>query len=172
MSTLQHTAKLSKVIDILIRLLGIILAPKTIINLFGMPMVGKSTLALMIARELGENVTVFASEFSYEEPEFMKFLKKVLGDFKFELRYVGSFQELMKALDYIKSKVIIIDSLSALIDRVAMPWAARNVDIRVIAAKIIPQSRIAIAKLRHIVNRNDGYGIIVTHAGRKTSLLS
>jgi len=164
MSTLQYVAKNVGVIEALKRL-GIDLAEKTIVNVFGPPMAGKSTLSLLLARELGARTTVIACEPSYEEEPFIKFLNRVVGsDFKYDLRRVSSFAELLKTLREIREGIVIIDSLSALSDLEAQQWYERGVDTRVVAAKVIPLVRAATLRLRYLVNRFNGYGVIITHA--------
>jgi len=71
---------------------GVYLEPRTVINVFGPPMVGKSVLAVLLARSVAKRVVVLAAEPSYEEYKYLKLLVEATG-FEPEVRHVRYFSQ-------------------------------------------------------------------------------
>jgi len=160
-ASIQYAVKVVGVRDLLAKLGINGIPPKTLINLYGPPMVGKSCLAVKLANELTDKVTVLGIEPAYEEERYVKFLKGY-GDFN--LRIVKQFNQVREELKQVKEGVVIVDSASSLADRISEYYIAKGYDIRVVTARVVPMLRSLAFMLRQWVNYHNTIGIIITHA--------
>jgi len=126
-------------------------------------MVGKSVLALLLAKAVAKRVVVLAAEPTYEEARYLKFLTESAG-FEPELRYVKYFSQARDAFRELKECAVVIDSVSALADRETAYWLSRTAEPRVIAARVVPQTRTLALASRLWANEREGFVVLVTHA--------
>ena len=143
--------------------IGVYLEPRTVINVFGPPMVGKSVLAVLLARSVAKRVVVLAAEPSYEEPRYLRFLAEAVG-FEPDVRYVKYFSQTRDAFRELRDCAVVVDSVSALADRETAYWLSRTTEPRVVAARVVPQTRALALAARLWANEREGFAVLVTHA--------
>ncbi|MEM4570945.1 MAG: hypothetical protein QXE66_06525 [Desulfurococcaceae archaeon] len=148
-----------------LKTLGVYLEPRTVVNLYGPPMVGKSVLALHIVRELFKDsrVVVLASEPSYEEARYLRLVEESCG-FLPEVRHVKTFSQALTTLREVKDGALVVDSVSALADREASYWLSRTSEPRVVAARVVPLTRALALAVRQWSNERGSVAVLVTHA--------
>jgi len=139
------------------------LEPRTVINVFGPPMVGKSVLAVLLARSVAKRVVVLAAEPSYEEYKYLKLLVEATG-FEPEVRHVRYFSQARDAFRELRDCAVVVDSVSALADREMAYWLGKTAEPRVVAARIVPMTRALALAARLWANEREGVVILVTHA--------
>ena len=142
---------------------GVHLESRTVVNVFGPPMVGKSVLAILLARSVAKRVVVLATEPSYEEPRYLKFLAEAVG-FEPDVRYVKYFSQARDAFRELRDCAVVVDSVSALADRETAYWLSRTAEPRVVAARVVPQTRALALTARLWANEREGFAVLVTHA--------
>jgi len=142
---------------------GVHLEFRTVVNVFGPPMVGKSVLAVLLARSVAKRVVVLAAEPSYEEPRYLKFLAEAVG-FEPDVRYVKYFSQARDSFRELRDCAVVVDSVSALADREAAYWLTKSAEPRVIAARVVPQTRALALVARLWANEREGFVVLVTHA--------
>jgi len=142
---------------------GVYLEPRTVVNIFGPPMVGKSVLAILLAKTVAKRVVVLAAEPSYEEPRYLKLLTEATG-FEPDVRHVKYFSQARDAFRELRDCAIVVDGVSALADREMAYWLTRTTEPRVVAARIVPQTRALALAARMWANEREGFVVLVTHA--------
>ena len=174
--------------------LGIKLEPGQVMLIYGPPMVGKSSLACIIARywvksiyqlrmkdmgiEVKEepNILLIGTELAYQEPSYREFIEGFLRGTKYSIEYFDDPVNLFKAMvgtrGGLASKlgagtVIILDSVSALADAHASELIAKmeTTEPRTIAARVSPLTMFLGYRLRRYAVVTKGIGIVIAHAG-------
>jgi len=150
--------------------LGVRLTPRCTMNIFGLPMVGKSCMALAIARELQErnkmDIFVLAVEPSYGDEEYKRLIGDFLGSANYRIDYVDTVGKILYRIHKVdKPTVIIVDSISALADAIAETYARRGItEPRVIAGHVAPALRYIARGLKTVCGQTGSIGILISHA--------
>ena len=101
----------------LLKKIGVDIEPGVTLNIYGVPQVGKSTLAWIIAKEYADehnvNVYVLFSEPTYLRERFVSMLKERSG-LEPNLIRIKSFDDIIVNVEKMGNAVVVIDSISTL----------------------------------------------------------
>jgi len=147
----------------LLRQLGVDLSPRTTLLIYGLPMIGKTALALQLAKELGYPTKVLALELSWRKDKYRKFIKRFMPE-NAELVYIEKPADFWKAFYVSKPSTIIIDSLSVLADNIGARWLLRETDILPMVARAAPLMRAVAYVLSDVACRTNSIGIMIAQA--------
>ena len=93
---------------------GLTIKPPMVLLIYGPPKVGKTVLALQIARELDLPTKVFYAEPNYKNPDFQELLKKYMPR-QIDLQEISKPWFIFYMDKYVKdNKFVVIDSVSAI----------------------------------------------------------
>ena len=165
-------------VDALVKELGMVVQPKQVLLIYGQPMVGKSTLAAILARWWAQghdsNVVVLGLETAYGEEEYVEFISQYLKGVKFRIVTFDTVQNAMSSVlrrAYMGlvhgAGAVILDSVSAFGDALASDLVAKmgTVEQRVVAARVSPIIKYVVMGVREVAVRRGGIGIVIAHAG-------
>jgi len=154
--------------------LGVKLKEGKNVGIYGFSMVGKSTLAAMIARDfVGEEGTaiVFGTEAHYADEDYRSLISKFLPKHHF-INYCHNVEKLYDYLDLVRRKkfegrvAMILDSLSFIAIRETAEWNMKGVtEPRVIVARVVPVLYTVAAAFKQVVIEKNALGIMIMHAG-------
>jgi predicted ATP-dependent serine protease len=147
--------------------LGVSLNPPKLVVLYGEAMVGKSTLAVMLADRLSQKLQkkpiVIYVEPIWEDPEYQSFIANVTKS-KFEIVRLADWRHFNSVVASFRDRVIVLDSLSALVTDITSRFTAMGWDIRAITPRVNQIAVTMIHFMRMVVNNSKTLGIIVAHA--------
>jgi len=142
------------------------LKPPVVSLLYGPPMVGKSFTAAYVAqlmvRALQDKGVIIATEPIYENKEFQALIGGVARE-NISIQYARRVYDIFRILDEARARVFILDSLSAIADRITSAMGA-HVEPRVVAARVNPTIRLICHRLRERVNAVEGVGIAISQS--------
>jgi len=147
--------------------LGVSLTPPKIVIVYGEAMVGKSTLAIMLADRLGQRLqkktVVIYTEPIWDDPEYQSFIVNVTKA-KFEIVKLADWRHFNSLVAGFRDRVIVLDSLSALVTDIMSRFTAMGWDIRAITPRVNQIVVALVHFMRMIINNSRTIGIIVAHA--------
>jgi predicted ATP-dependent serine protease len=147
--------------------LGVSLNPPKLMVIYGEAMVGKSTLSIMLADRLSQKLQkkpiVIYTEPIWEDPEFQNFIASTTRA-KFEIVKLVDWRHFNSVVAGFRDRVIVLDSLSALVTDIVARFTAMGWDIRAVTPRVNQIAVTLIHFLRMIVNNSRTVGIIVAHA--------
>jgi predicted ATP-dependent serine protease len=147
--------------------LGVSLNPPKLIVIYGEAMVGKSTLAVMLADRLGARLQkkpiIVYVEPIWDDPEYQNFIASTTKT-KFEIVKLADWRHFNSIVAGFRDRVIVLDSLSALVTDITSRFTAMGWDIRAITPRVNQIAVTMIHFMRMVVNNSKTLGIIVSHA--------
>jgi predicted ATP-dependent serine protease len=147
--------------------LGVSLNPPKLIVIYGEAMVGKSTLAVMLADRLGARLQkkpiIVYVEPIWDDPEYQNFIASTTKA-KFEIVKLADWRHFNSIVAGFRDRVIVLDSLSALVTDITSRFTAMGWDIRAITPRVNQIAVTMIHFMRMVVNNSKTLGIIVAHA--------
>jgi len=147
--------------------LGVSLNPPKLIIIYGEAMVGKSTLAVMLADRLSQRLqkkpVVIYTEPVWDDPEYQSFVASVTKA-KFEIIKLVDWRQFNSIIAGFRDRVIVLDSLSALVTDIMARFTAMGWDVRAIVPRVNQITVTMIHFMRMVVNNSRTVGIIVAHA--------
>ena len=147
--------------------LGVSLNPPKLLVLYGEAMVGKSTLAVMLADRLSQKLQkkpiVVYTEPVWDDPEYQNFLANSTKS-KFEVVKLVDWRQFNSIVAGFRDRVIVLDSLSALVTDIVSRFTSMGWDIRAITPRVNQITVTLIHFLRMVVNNSRTVGIIVAHS--------
>jgi predicted ATP-dependent serine protease len=147
--------------------LGVSLNPPKLVVLYGEAMVGKSTLAVMLADRLGAKLQkkpiIIYVEPIWEDPEYQSFIANVTKS-KFEIVRLADWRHFNSVVASFRDRVIVLDSLSALVTDIMSRFTAMGWDVRAITPRVNQITVTMVHFLRMVVNNSKTVGIIVAHS--------
>jgi predicted ATP-dependent serine protease len=147
--------------------LGVSLNPPKLIVVYGEAMVGKSTLSIMLADRLSQKLQkkpiVIYTEPIWEDPEFQNFIASTTKA-KFEIVKLADWRHFNSVVAGFRDRVIVLDSLSALVTDIVSRFTSMGWDIRAITPRVNQIAVTMIHFMRMVVNNSRTVGIIVAHA--------
>jgi predicted ATP-dependent serine protease len=147
--------------------LGVSLNPPKLVVLYGEAMVGKSTLAVMLADRLSQKLQkksiVIYTEPIWEDPEFQSFIANSTKA-KFEIVKLADWRHFNSIVAGFRDRVIVLDSLSALVTDITSRFTAMGWDVRAITPRVNQITVTMVHFLRMVVNNSRTVGIVVAHA--------
>jgi predicted ATP-dependent serine protease len=147
--------------------LGVSLNPPKLVVLYGEAMVGKSTLSIMLADRLSQKLQkksiVIYTEPIWEDPEFQSFIANSTKA-KFEIVKLADWRHFNSVVAGFRDRVIVLDSLSALVTDIVSRFTAMGWDVRAITPRVNQITVTMVHFLRMVVNNSKTIGIIVAHA--------
>jgi len=163
----QTQTQKPKIIEALEKL-RISFRPPKMIAIYGNAMIGKSTLSIMLAHKLaqmlGKTVKVIATEPTYDDPEYLTFIRDTTqADFSI-VKLVDT-KYLQSILAQSKNTVIVLDSLSTLVNSFINRFLLMGYDIRVANARAPTFAVSVVLPIRQHITMDKSIAIIVTHAG-------
>jgi predicted ATP-dependent serine protease len=147
--------------------LGVSLNPPKLTVVYGEAMVGKSTLAVMLADRLSQKLQkkpiIIYVEPIWEDPEYQSFIAGVTKA-KFEIVKLVDWRHFNSIVAGFRDRVIVLDSLSALVTDIVSRFTAMGWDVRAITPRVNQITVTLIHFLRMVVNNSKTVGIIVAHS--------
>lgn len=147
--------------------LGVSLNPPKLLVVYGEAMVGKSTLAVMLADRLSQRLQkkpiVIYVEPIWDDPEYQAFIANATRS-KFEIIKLVDWRQFNSVVAGFRDRVIVLDSLSALVTDITARFTAMGWDVRAIVPRVNQITVTLIHFLRMVVNNSRTVGIIVAHA--------
>jgi predicted ATP-dependent serine protease len=147
--------------------LGVSLNPPKLVVLYGEAMVGKSTLAVMLADRLSQKLQrkpiVIYVEPVWDDPEYQSFIANATKA-KFEVVKLVDWRQFNSIVAGFRDRVIVLDSLSALVTDIVSRFTAMGWDVRAITPRVNQITVTLIHFLRMVVNNSRTVGIIVAHS--------
>jgi predicted ATP-dependent serine protease len=147
--------------------LGVSLNPPKLVVLYGEAMVGKSTLAVMLADKLGQRLQkkpiVIYVEPIWDDPEYQSFIANSTKA-KFEIVKLVDWRQFNSIVAGFRDRIIVLDSLSALVTDIVSRFTAMGWDLRAITPRVNQIVVTMVHFLRMVVNNSKTIGIIVAHA--------
>jgi predicted ATP-dependent serine protease len=147
--------------------LGVSLNPPKLLVLYGEAMVGKSTLAVMLADRLSQRLQkkpiIIYVEPVWDDPEYQSFVASVTKA-KFEIIKLVDWRQFNSIVAGFRDRVIVLDSLSALVTDIMARFTAMGWDVRAIVPRVNQITVTMIHFMRMVVNNSRTVGIIVAHA--------
>jgi predicted ATP-dependent serine protease len=147
--------------------LGVSLNPPKLLVLYGEAMVGKSTLAVMLADKLGQRLQkkpiIIYTEPVWDDSEYQSFIANATKA-KFEIVRLVDWRQFNSVVAGFRDRVIVLDSLSALVTDIVSRFTAMGWDLRAITPRVNQIIVTMVHFLRMVVNNSKTIGIIVAHA--------
>ena len=147
--------------------LGVSLNPPKLIVIYGEAMVGKSTLAVMLADRISQKLQkkpiIIYVEPVWDDPEYQSFIANVTKA-KFEVVKLVDWRQFNSIVAGFRDRVIVLDSLSALVTDITARFTAMGWDVRAIVPRVNQITVTLIHFMRLVVNNSKTVGIIVAHA--------
>jgi predicted ATP-dependent serine protease len=147
--------------------LGVSLNPPKLMVIYGEAMTGKSTLSVMLADRLSQKFQkksiIIYTEPVWDDPEYQSFIANVTRA-KFEVVRLVDWRQFNSIVAGFRDRVIVLDSLSALVTDIVSRFTAMGWDIRAITPRVNQIAVTMIHFLRTVVNNSKTIGIIVAHA--------
>jgi predicted ATP-dependent serine protease len=147
--------------------LGVSLNPPKLLVLYGEAMVGKSTLAIMLADRLSQKLQkkpiVIYTEPVWDDPEYQSFIANATKS-KFEVVKLADWRHFNSIVAGFRDRVIVLDSLSALVTDITSRFTSMGWDIRAVTPRVNQVAVTMVHFLRMVVNNSRTVGIIVAHA--------
>jgi predicted ATP-dependent serine protease len=147
--------------------LGVSLNPPKLLVLYGEAMVGKSTLSIMLADRLSQKLQkkpiVIYTEPIWEDPEYQNFIANSTRA-RFDIVKLADWRHFNSLVAGFRDRVIVLDSLSALVTDITTRFTAMGWDLRAITPRVNQIAVTMIHYLRAVVNNSKTVGIIVAHA--------
>jgi len=147
--------------------LGVSLNPPKLLVIYGEAMVGKSTLAVMLADRLGAKLQkkpiVIYTEPVWDDSEYQSFIANATKS-KFEVVKLVDWRQFNSIVAGFRDRVIVVDSLSALVTDITARFTAMGWDVRAITPRVNQIAVTLIHFLRMVINNSKTVGIIVAHA--------
>jgi predicted ATP-dependent serine protease len=147
--------------------LGVSLNPPKLVVLYGEAMVGKSTLAVMLADRLGAKLQkkpiIIYVEPIWEDPEYQNFIASTTKA-KFEIVKLADWRHFNSIVAGFRDRVIVLDSLSALVTDIMSRFTAMGWDVRAITPRVNQITVTLIHFLRMVVNNSKTVAVIVAHS--------
>jgi predicted ATP-dependent serine protease len=147
--------------------LGVSLNPPKLMVIYGEAMVGKSTLAVMLVDRLSQKLQkkpiVIYTEPVWDDPEYQSFIANVTRA-KFEVIKLVDWRQFNSIVAGFRDRIIVLDSLSALVTDIVSRFTAMGWDIRAITPRVNQIAVTMIHFLRTVVNNSKTIGVIVAHA--------
>jgi predicted ATP-dependent serine protease len=147
--------------------LGVSLNPPKLLVLYGEAMVGKSTLAVMLADRLGVKLQkkpiVIYTEPVWDDPEYQSFIANATKS-KFEVIKLVDWRHFNSVIAGFRDRIIVLDSLSALVTDIVSRFTAMGWDVRAITPRVNQITVTLVHFLRMVVNNSRTVGIVVAHA--------
>jgi len=147
--------------------LGVSLNPPKLLVLYGEAMVGKSTLAVMLADRLSQKLQkkpiIIYVEPVWDDIEYQSFVANVTRA-KFEVVKLVDWRQFNSIVAGFRDRVIVLDSLSALVTDIVSRFTSMGWDIRAITPRVNQITVTLIHFLRMVVNNSRTVGIIVAHS--------
>jgi predicted ATP-dependent serine protease len=147
--------------------LGVSLNPPKLLVVYGEAMVGKSTLAIMLADRLSQKLQkkpiVIYTEPVWDDPEYQSFIANATKS-KFEVVKLVDWRQFNSIVAGFRDRVIVLDSLSALVTDITSRFTAMGWDIRAITPRVNQITVTMVHFLRMVVNNSKTIGIIVAHS--------
>jgi predicted ATP-dependent serine protease len=147
--------------------LGVSLNPPKLLVLYGEAMVGKSTLAVMLADRLSQKLQkkpiIIYVEPIWEDPEYQNFIASTTKS-KFEIVKLADWRHFNSLVAGFRDRVIVLDSLSALVTDIMSRFTAMGWDVRAITPRVNQITVTLIHFLRMVVNNSRTVGIVVAHS--------
>jgi len=156
----------------LFSLLGVAVREGKNVGLYGLPMIGKSVLASILAREFaGEGVAVvFGTEDHYADEDYRRLIASFLPRNHY-INYCRNVEEVFRYLNIVEAKqfegrlALILDSFSALANVEASELSARGVkETRVKVSRVTPMVNEVATRFKRVVAEKRALGITVMHA--------
>jgi predicted ATP-dependent serine protease len=147
--------------------LGVSLNPPKLLVVYGEAMVGKSTLAVMLADRLSQRLQkkpiIIYAEPIWDDPEYQSFIAGVTKA-KFEIVKLADWRHFNSVVASFRDRVIVLDSLSALVTDITSRFTSMGWDIRAITPRVNQITVTMVHFLRMVVNNSKTVGVIVAHA--------
>jgi predicted ATP-dependent serine protease len=147
--------------------LGVSLNPPKLVVLYGEAMVGKSTLAVMLADRLSQRLQkkpiVVYTEPVWDDPEYQSFIAGATRA-KFEAVKLVDWRQFNSIVAGFRDRVIVLDSLSALVTDITSRFTSMGWDVRAITPRVNQIAVTMIHFMRMVINNSKTVGIIVAHA--------
>jgi predicted ATP-dependent serine protease len=147
--------------------LGVSLNPPKLLVVYGEAMVGKSTLSVMLADRLSQKLQkktiVIYTEPIWEDPEFQNFIASTTKA-KFEIVRLADWRHFNSVVASFRDRVIVLDSLSALVTDIVSRFTSMGWDVRAITPRVNQITVTMVHFLRMVVNNSRTIGIIVAHS--------
>jgi len=147
--------------------LGVSLNPPKLIVIYGEAMVGKSTLAVMLADRISQKLQkkpiIIYVEPVWDDPEYQSFIANVTKA-KFEVVKLVDWRQFNSIVAGFRDRVIVLDSLSALVTDIVSRFTSMGWDVRAIVPRVNQITVTLIHFMRLVVNNSKTVGIIVAHA--------
>jgi predicted ATP-dependent serine protease len=147
--------------------LGVSLNPPKLLVVYGEAMVGKSTLAVMLADRLAQRLQkkpiIIYAEPIWDDPEYQSFIANNTKA-KFEIVKLADWRHFNSVVASFRDRVIVLDSLSALVTDITSRFTSMGWDIRAITPRVNQITVTMVHFLRMVVNNSKTVGVIVAHA--------
>jgi predicted ATP-dependent serine protease len=147
--------------------LGVSLNPPKLVVLYGEAMVGKSTLAIILADRLAQKLQkkpiVIYTEPVWDDPEYQSFIANVTRA-KFEVVKLVDWRQFNSIVVGFRDRVIVLDSLSALVTDIVSRFTSMGWDVRAITPRVNQITVTLIHFLRMVVNNSKTIAIVIAHA--------
>jgi predicted ATP-dependent serine protease len=147
--------------------LGVSLNPPKLMVIYGEAMVGKSTLAIMLADRLSQKLQkkpiVIYTEPVWDDPEYQSFIANATKS-KFEVVKLVDWRQFNSIVAGFRDRIIVLDSLSALVTDIISRFTAMGWDVRAITPRVNQITVTLVHFLRMVVNNSRTVGIVVAHA--------
>jgi len=147
--------------------LGVSLNPPKLLVLYGEAMVGKSTLAVMLADRLSQKLQkkpiVIYVEPIWDDPEYQAFIANATKS-KFEIIKLVDWRQFNSVVAGFRDRIIVLDSLSALVTDIMSRFTSMGWDIRAITPRVNQITVTMVHFLRMVVNNSKTIAIVIAHA--------
>jgi len=147
--------------------LGVSLNPPKLLVVYGEAMVGKSTLAVMLADRLSQRLQkkpiVIYVEPIWDDPEYQAFIANATKS-KFEIIKLVDWRQFNSVVAGFRDRVIVLDSLSALVTDITARFTAMGWDVRAIMPRVNQITVTMVHFLRMVVNNSKTIAIVIAHA--------
>jgi predicted ATP-dependent serine protease len=147
--------------------LGVSLNPPKLMVIYGEAMTGKSTLAVILADRLSQKLQkkpiVIYTEPIWDDPEYQNFIANSTKA-KFEIVKLADWRHFNSIVAGFRDRVIVLDSLSALVTDITSRFTSMGWDIRAVTPRVNQVAVTMVHFLRMVVNNSRTVGIIVAHA--------
>ena len=148
----------------LLEKVGVELAPRETLLIYGAPMVRKSLFSVLLAREYNLDLKILALEPSWRELKYLELMRKYIpeGSELIHLTINGLWSALFKLSRLNRSMFIIVDSLSVLADEIVK--AVKRAEPLAVVSRASMLMRVVAYELKKCCINTNSIGVIICQA--------